>query len=90
MLSNTYNIKDFTKTELFDAPTMEISGQLDLIHRTLTAKYNGNSFIFIANNTEAELKSLVFYARNSRAINRAEENRLYSLVCEQFEGVKVP
>jgi hypothetical protein len=67
---------------------MAISGQLDLKHRTLTARYNGKSFIFIANNTESELNCLVFYARNSRAINKAEENRLYYLVGELFEGVK--
>ncbi|WP_282798991.1 hypothetical protein [Lactococcus lactis] len=53
MLSNTYNVQDFTKTELFDAPTMSINGQLDIGNRTLTARYNGKTFIFIADNTNA-------------------------------------
>ena len=88
MLSNTYNIKDFTKTELFNAPTVSISGQLDFEHRTLTARYNGKTFIFIADNTQASLKKLVFYARNSRAINRSEESDLYSLVFDLFKGGK--
>lgn len=88
MLSNTYNVQDFTKTELFDAPTMSINGQLDIENRTLTARYNGKTFIFIADNTNAALTSLVFYARNSRAINRTEECELYSLVDELFEEKK--
>lgn len=88
MLSNTYNVQDFTNTELFDAPTMAINGQLDIENRTLTARYNGKTFIFIADNTKAALKSLVFYARNSRAINRTEESELYSLVDELFEEKK--
>jgi hypothetical protein len=88
LLSNTYNIKDFTKTELFNAPTVSINGQLDFKNRTLTARYNGKTFIFIADNTKAALNRLVFYARNSQAINKSEESDLYSLVYDLFEGGK--
>ncbi len=88
LLSNTYNIQDFTKTELFNAPTVSINGQLDFENRTLTARYNGKTFIFIADNTKAALNRLVFYARNSQAINKSEESDLYSLVYDLFEGGK--
>ena len=67
---------------------MAINGKLDIENRTLTARYNGKTFIFIDDNTKAALKSLVFYARNSQAINKTEESELYSLVDELFEGKK--